>query len=105
MLRGLGDCGGVAGINYCADFINTRGDQMTLCSDVIRHIRHMENVAGIDSIGLGGDLDGIGNQMEFGNCGGLQLLAQALEKEGYSQDKIEKIFYKNVLRVYKEVLG
>lgn len=31
-------------------------------------------------------------------------LAQALKEEGFSEEEIEKIFYKNVLRVYKEVL-
>ena len=105
MLRRIADCGGLAGVNFCADFMNDRGDQMTRIEDILRHIHHMEQVAGIDAIGLGGDLDGIGNDLEFHNCGGMQLLAQALEKDGYSIDAIEKIFYKNVLRVYTDVLG
>ena len=104
MLRKLAECGGVAGINFCADFMSDRGDQMTLISDMIRHIRHMENVAGIESIGMGTDFDGIGNRIEFENCGGMQRLAEELERAGYSLDAIEKIFYKNVLRVYKDIL-
>lgn len=105
MLKKLADCGGVTGINFCADFTNTRNDEMTLISDLVRHIKYIENVAGIDAIGLGSDHDGIGNRLEHVNAGGMQLIAEALEKEGYSVDKIEKIFYKNVLRVYKEILG
>jgi len=34
----------------------------------------------------------------------LPQLAEALEKEGYKNHEIEAIFYKNVLRVYKDVL-
>ena len=104
MLRALAECGGVAGINYCADFINDRHDNMTTLADMVAHIRHMENVAGIESIGLGSDFDGIENQLEFGDASGMQALAMALEQAGYSQDKIEKIFYKNVLRVYSDIL-
>ncbi len=33
-----------------------------------------------------------------------QLLYDALVKVGLSEEEIEKIFYKNVLRVYKEIL-
>ena len=105
MLRRLANCGGVTGINFCADFLNDRADQVALIEDMVRHILHIEHVAGIDAIGLGSDMDGIENLIEFKDCSGIQLLAQALESAGYSIDKIEKIFYKNVLRVYKDVLG
>ena len=105
MLKKLARCGGVTGINFCAAFLNDRNDNFSKVDDMIRHIKHIENVAGIDAIGLGGDMDGIENNIEFEHCGGMQKLAQALEKAGYNQDKIEKIFYRNVLRVYKEVLG
>ena len=33
-----------------------------------------------------------------------QMLADKLRQEKFTEDEIEKIFYKNVLRVYKEVL-
>ena len=32
----------------------------------------------------------------------MQLLADALEKEGFTGSEIEKIFYRNVLRVMKD---
>lgn len=104
MLKKLADCGGVTGINFCSAFINDRSDNMTLIDDMICHIRHIEDIAGIESIGLGSDFDGIENKIEFENCGGMQRLAEGLEQAGYSMDAIEKIFYRNVLRVYEEVL-
>jgi membrane dipeptidase len=33
----------------------------------------------------------------------LPQLADALRAEGFSEEDIEKVFYKNVLRVFKEV--
>lgn len=34
----------------------------------------------------------------------MNQLAQALSENGFTQEEIEKVFYKNVLRVYKEIL-
>lgn len=105
MLRALGDCGGVAGVNFCDAFMNDRNDNLTTIDDMVRHIRHMENLAGIEAVGLGSDFDGIGNAVEFGNCSKIHQLAEALRRAGYSTSAIEKIFYKNVLRVYGDILG
>ena len=32
-------------------------------------------------------------------------IADALKKKGFHESEIEKVFYKNVLRVYRETLG
>jgi membrane dipeptidase len=32
------------------------------------------------------------------------MLADAMKREGFSQSEIEAVFYKNVLRVYREIL-
>ena len=104
LLRRFGECGGVVGINFCADFANDRGDNLTKISDLLSHIDHMVNTAGIEAVGLGTDFDGIENEVETGGCEGMQILAEALLKAGYTEEDVEKIFYKNVLRVYREVL-
>ena len=59
---------------------------------------------GIDCIGLGSDFDGIGSKLEMKDASGYQMLYGALIEAGLSIEEIEKIFYKNVLRVYKAVL-
>ena len=105
MIRRIADRGGVCGINFCADFINDRHDNCMKAADAARHIRYMADIAGEEAIGLGSDFDGIGNAVEFGTCEGMQRFAQALEDEGISGELIEKVFYKNVLRVYKDILG
>lgn len=107
MIRKLGERGGVAGINYYGDFLIDRkkGEPMvSRIDDMIRHMKHMKNVGGIEVIGLGSDFDGIGGKLEVGSPADLPLLMNAMEKAGFSAGEIEAVFYKNVLRVYREVL-
>ena len=69
-----------------------------------KHINHIVNIGGVDCIGLGSDFDGIdGTTLQIKDCAGLPLLYEELKKY-YSEDTIEKFFYKNVLRVYKECM-
>lgn len=71
---------------------------------MVQHILYIKNLAGIDCIGLGSDFDGIGSKLEMKDASGYQMLYSALIEAGLSIEEIEKIFYKNVLRVYKAVL-
>ena len=71
---------------------------------MIKHIRYIYNLAGLDVIGLGTDFDGIERNLEIDNASMMPILIEALKKDGFTQEEIEKICYKNVLRVYKEIL-
>ena len=103
MLRLIADHGGVTGINFCIAFLNENSD-VSRVEDMIRHIRYIRNVGGIDMIGLGTDYDGIGGTLELKGGQDMQKLADALSLAGFTTGEIEKIFYKNVLRVYQSVL-
>lgn len=102
MIKILANAGGVTGINFCSAFIGET--PMTMISDMVRHIKHMRNVGGIDVIALGSDFDGIESPVEIKNSSEMNKLAIQLEKEGFKVDEIEKIFYKNALRVIKDVM-
>lgn len=106
MIRALGERGGVAGINFCAAFLKDEKPEakVSYISDMIRHMKHMKQVGGIGVIGLGTDFDGIGSQVEVKDASQMQLLAQAMEKEGFTSGEIDQVFHGNVLRVYREVL-
>ena len=119
MIRALGERGGVTGLNFCTDFLReptetTRSSMggiiksdyvpTSKISDMIRHVRHITNVGGIDICALGSDFDGIQNHLEFGDSSGIGMLADALLKNGFSASDVDQIFWKNALRVYKEVL-
>ena len=101
MLLKLKANGGVVGINYCNSFIKEDKTLATV-GDVVKHINYIKDLIGIDYIGLGSDFDGIGNSdIELKDASMMNLLINELEKEGYSEEDIDKICYKNVLRVFK----
>ena len=104
MIRLLADKGGVMGINYCSAFIEDRNETFTTVQGMVDHIRHIVKIGGIDCVGLGSDFDGIENSLEIKDASGVQLLYEALKKY-FSEEEIEKIFWKNVLRVYHETLN
>lgn len=71
-------------------------------ADVADHIDHIRQVAGIDHIGLGGDYDG----MDTGPVGmedvaGYPNLFVELARRGYSQQDLEKIASRNMMRVLR----
>ncbi|MGL4991172.1 MAG: dipeptidase [Sarcina sp.] len=108
MLKRLSNSGGVTGINFCSAFLINRNDvlddEIATLDDMIRHIKYIKNVAGVDAIALGSDFDGISNQVEIENSSKMMRLASRLEQEGFNISEIEKIFYKNAQRIIKEVL-
>lgn len=69
---------------------------------MILHLKHTKNVGGIDVLALGTDFDGIENKVEIDNIGEIGKLSYALNKNGFNDDEIEKIFFGNVKRVMKE---
>lgn len=106
-LKALGNKGGVVGVNYLAGFLHpvkTKEDDYTTVEEVVKHLRHMANVAGIESVAFGSDYDGMGSKLEWGDASGQQMLVKGLEKS-FTPDEIEKICYKNVLRVFRDIIG
>lgn len=103
MIQELAKRRGVMGINFASDFLD-EDDNMSRISSMIQHIQHIVEVGGIDCIGLGTDFDGIPQNLELKDASYMPQLYQALKDAHFSQEEIEKIFYKNVLRVYQEIL-
>ncbi|MGZ3196265.1 MAG: membrane dipeptidase, partial [Croceibacterium sp.] len=59
-------------------------------------------VAGIDHIGLGGDYDGMATgPMGMEDVSGYPALFVELARRGYSQQDLEKISSRNMMRVLK----
>ncbi len=95
---------GVIGINFCPYFLN-KSDEADI-KDIIKHINYIKRLVGIDYIGIGSDFDGIKKTpVDLNDITELKNLKQQLKKNGFSEQEIDKIMYKNWLRVFKEVLG
>ncbi len=106
MIRKLSLRGGVIGINFCADFLNEKIENVpnfSRVSYIVKHIKHIVKIGGIDCVGLGTDFDGIEKDLEIKDASFMPMLKDALINEGFNNEDIDKIFYKNFLRVFKEV--
>lgn len=108
MIRKLSERGGVMGLNFCADFLEEvpegQKNPGTIAA-VVRHAKHIANVGGTDVLGLGSDFDGIDTHEELPGAQSMERLWEALKTAGFTEEQLDRIFWKNVLRVYKEDLG
>jgi membrane dipeptidase len=72
---------------------------------VTRHIRHAQRVGGEDVVGLGGDLDGSSILPEgIDGIADYPKIADDLHRAGFTMKQVEKICYKNFVRVFCEAL-
>lgn len=102
MLRTIADRGGVCGVNFYAPFLGE--DPVSRVDAIVRHIDHMRNVAGIDTIAIGTDFDGITCDLEIADISQTEKLFYALKAKGYHDNDLEKIWHKNALRAFRDVL-
>lgn len=102
MIKLLAEKGGVMGINFCSNFLGS--DSVSSIEEMIFHIKHIKNVGGIDVLAIGSDFDGIINEVEIKDISELDKLYVALKNNNFNETEIEKIFYKNVIRVFEETL-
>lgn len=101
-LKALGEHGGVTGINFFHRFLGY--DETGSISQMVEHILHIKNVAGIETLAIGSDFDGFGGPCEMHDATDLPKIIDALTAAGFSSEEIEKICWKNALRVIKDVL-
>ena len=106
MIRKIADRGGLIGVNFYSPFLNDdyTSNDMSKIEDIIKHMKYISNIGGIDCVGIGSDFDGIDCPLEFENAGNMQLIYEKMKQSGFKEDDMEKIFYKNALRLFKEVL-
>ena len=72
-------------------------------SDVVAHVEHVREVAGVDHVGLGGDYDGTPNLPEgLEDVTGYPRLLAALADRGWSDADLGKLTSGNVLRVLRD---
>ena len=102
MIKALADSGGVTGVNFVCKFLNA--DEEGTVNQMVDHVKHIKKVGGIDVLALGSDFDGTIKPCELKNCSNFPMLTDAISKAGFSDDEIEKICWKNAMRVIEETL-
>lgn len=106
MLKKLANRGGCVGLNFYPPFLtdNPKCENNDNISALVNHAMHIKNVAGVDSIGLGSDFDGFSAISNIMGVQSMHLLWETFHSQGFTQSELDKIFFKNALRLYKEVL-
>lgn len=103
MIRAMADRGGVTGLNFCSTFLD--GSNLCKVDDLVKHALYLIDKGGEDFLALGTDFDGIENSLEIKDIGEMEKLDTALRRGGLTHSQLEKIYNKNILRVFKEVVG
>lgn len=103
MIRLLAEKGGITGLNFSKKFL---GDSdISRIEDMVRHVKHIYNVGGIDVVAIGTDFDGIKPKQEVEHIGEMGKLVRGLEDAGFSTFEIEKMYHVNAMRVIRDTLG
>ena len=100
-LAAIGESGGLVGVNFATSFLRPDGrrDADTPLEDVIAHFDHLIGKVGEDGVGFGSDFDGAMVPKELGNAAGLQAIVEVMRTRGYGGALIEKLCWRNWLRV------
>lgn len=100
-LKALARRGGVAGAVFYAGFVRPHGPPSI--QDLVAHVDHMVQVAGIDHVGIGADFEGMDRPVRgLEDVSKLPRLFEALSKR-FSGREIAKIAGLNFLRVFESV--
>lgn len=93
--------GGVAGLNFCTDFLGLGRD----IDAIVAHAEHYLELGGEKAVCLGGDLDGI-SELPGGIAGvqSLDALYEAMLRKNWSEALLQDIFWGNLRAYFGRVL-
>lgn len=105
-LTALAAKGGVVGVTYVPSFLVEGGKGASL-DNLLDHVDHIVQVAGIEHVGLGSDFDGFGPPPPVGleDASHLPAITDGLVRRGYAEQDVRKILGGNFLRVFRQVVG
>jgi membrane dipeptidase len=100
-LAAIRETGGLVGVNFAVSFLRPDGrhDKNTPLELIVQHAEYLLERLGEDGVGFGSDFDGALVPEALGNAAGLPKLVQALRKREFSEKLIEKLCFRNWLRV------
>ncbi len=103
-LRALSDNGGVIGILFAGPGLLTDSGVATV-DDIVKHISHAVEVAGISHVGLGSDFDGT-RKLPKGirDVRDMNKICEALLKQGFSEKETRMILGENTVNLLMKVL-
>jgi membrane dipeptidase len=103
MIRGIGACGGVIGINLYPPFLHPK-ESLANADAFCAQALYLSKIGGMECVALGTDFDGFGNSDAFPSAASLAVLPDALARHGFDDAQIEAILFGNAMRVLRTVL-
>ena len=86
--------------SFSARYAEEHPAPLATLEDVVAHLEHLREVAGVDHVGLGGDYDGVDRLPEgLRDVTGYPALLSALADRGWSSADLGKLTSGNILRV------
>lgn len=104
-LAAISASGGVVGINFGNAFLRPDGQREsdTPLDVIVAHVDYLVAKIGIDHIALGSDFDGVTVPEAIKDVSGLPHLIGALRHNGYSENALAKLAWKNWLQMLRAV--
>jgi membrane dipeptidase len=100
----VAESGGIIGISFVTENLNPDGtpDPHTPLSLIADHIDYVARKVGIDHVAFGSDFDGAEMPESLADVTFLPALVDTLRNRGYDSESLEKVAYRNWLRVLGE---
>eukprot|EP01102_Stenamoeba_stenopodia_P016513 TRINITY_DN577_c1_g1_i1.p1 TRINITY_DN577_c1_g1~~TRINITY_DN577_c1_g1_i1.p1 ORF type:complete len:457 (-),score=122.32 TRINITY_DN577_c1_g1_i1:53-1402(-) len=97
-IKGIARTGGIVGIGFFSPAIC--GDDMI--GSIVKSIRYVKDLVGIEYVGLGSDFDGfVGTPFD---TTGLVYLSEALLRDGFTRDEVRLVMGENTKRLLLKAL-
>lgn len=106
-LAAIKETKGIVGLNFATCFLRPDGGMRpdTDIDLMVKQVDYLLKKLGEDHVGLGSDFDGAVVPEAIGSVAGLQVLIQALRKQGYTDTLLRKLGSENWLAVLKRTIG
>lgn len=90
--------------SFINEFESPLNSERPTVKTVVDHIDFIINLAGVDSVAIGSDFDGMSMPpIGLEDCTGMPNITKELLVRGYKENEIEKIMGGNFMRIFKEI--
>ena len=103
-LAALMELGGTVGVSMCCIHLRDCSQNNANVDDIVRHIDRYMELGAQDHLCFGCDFDGTDLPEGIENVSSLYTVAERLTSLGYTQEQIEKIFWRNSLSFFQKHL-
>ncbi|MFG6149580.1 dipeptidase [Halobacillus sp. B23F22_1] len=95
---------GVVGVTYSVNMLRSDGkmNRDTSLQEIVRHIRYIVDLIGVEHVALGSDFDGTTLPNELKDVTGVPKVVDLLRKEGFTLEEVHKIASQNWMSVLKK---